>query len=104
MPRTPNKVLIDELDFEADSIAMHRAFESASLIGDEIIKIGELLNPGSGGIIGNTILKRDADMHLTEQEDICTEIRKALAHSVTRQRALNDKRRKFLDAELDKLP
>jgi len=82
---------------------MHKAFEGGELLGDEIVAIGESLKPLSGGIIGNKLLKADADLHLPEQESICADSRKAMADLIARQRKLNDTRRKWLDGELDKL-
>jgi hypothetical protein len=93
MPALPDKVILDKLDFDADSYSLLCAFLGAEQLGDEIVVAG-------GGLMNNNLLKEDASLHLTEQENICSDIRKAMADSIKRQRALNDKRRKWLDTKL----
>jgi hypothetical protein len=93
MPALPDKVILDKLDFDADSYSLLCAFKGAKQLGDEIVEAG-------GGLLNNNLLKEDASLHLVEQESICADIRKAMADSIKRQRALNDKRRKWLDTKL----
>jgi hypothetical protein len=103
MPRLPNKEVIDDIHFGADAFVMHQAFAAGKKIDAELIDLGETLKPGSGGIIGNELLKKDAHLHLPEQESICNDLHKFMAGISERQWKLVETRRKWLDGELDGL-
>lgn len=104
MPRMMDKIILNDSNFQADAFSLRRAFEVSHLVSEEIIGIGKTVSPVAGdGIVGNDLLKRDAEAHLSEQESICEAIHSAMADAITRQRALNEKRRKWLDTELDSL-
>jgi hypothetical protein len=81
----------------ADAYAMIKAFRAGKKLSKEIKKLG------GGQIKGNELLKADAFEHLAEQEDICLKLDTAMGDCITRQRALNDKRRKWIDTQLDAL-
>lgn len=96
MPQVIDKIRMNSGDFSGDSNSMLVAFEAGEKLSEEIVNIG-------GGIVGNALLKTDGDLHLAEQEAICADLDKIMADCIRRQRALNNKRRKWLDSEIDKL-
>lgn len=94
MPQVINKIRINSGDFAGDSKAMKEAFNNGALLGDEIIEVG------GGEIVGNALILEDGALHLVEQEAICHALDKAMAECIKRQRALNNKRRLWLDSKL----
>jgi len=94
MPRVPDKIIINCSVFDADAYSMHSAFEDGEKLSAEIMEIG------GGKAKGNLLLKEDADEHLAKQEAICSALDTGMADCIKRQRALNDKRRKWLDTKL----
>jgi hypothetical protein len=93
-PQVVNKIRQNSGDFAGDSKAMKEAFKNGEILGDEIIEIG-------GGLLaGNPLIIEDGKLHLAEQEKICADLDKAMTDAITRQRALNNKRRQWLDTKL----
>lgn len=93
-PGVINKIRLNNGDFVGDSKAMKSAFANGEKLGKEIIEVG------GGCIKGNPLIKEDSKLHLHEQEAICADLDKAMTDCITRQRALNEKRRQWLDTKL----
>lgn len=94
MPAVINKIRLNSGDFAGDAKCMKEAFKNGDALGEEIIEIG------GGEIVGNSLILEDGKLHLAEQEAICADLDKAMADAITRQRALNNKRRQWLDTKL----
>jgi len=93
-PQVINKIRQNSGDFAGDAKALKEAFKNGDLLGDEIIQVG------GGTIVGNPLVLEDGSLHLAEQEAICDALDKAMTKAITRQRALNNKRRMWLDTKL----
>jgi hypothetical protein len=94
MPQVINKIRINSGDFAGDAKSMKEAFANGLDLGEELIEIG------GGTIVGNPLVKEDGKLHLAEQESICEDLDKAMCDAIMRQRALNNKRRLWLDTKL----
>jgi hypothetical protein len=93
-PEVINKIRLNGPDFDADAYSMLSAFEVAAELGKEVIELG------GGHLKGNALIKEDGLLHLAEQEAICADLDAVMEDCIKRQRALNDKRRKWLDTKL----
>lgn len=93
-PQIINKIRLNDSGFNADAFSMLSAFEVAKKLGKEAQEIG------GGGLKGNTLIKEDGHLHLAEQEAICADLDAMMEDCIKRQRALNDKRRRWLDTKL----
>lgn len=95
MPRYPNKVLINDLTFRGRAKAIYAEFNAAIFLSDEVIVVG------GGSITNNAVLKEDAELHLAQQESLCSTLDAALDTFLAGQRALTEARRKWIDTKLD---
>jgi purine-nucleoside phosphorylase len=90
MPGVIDKIRLNGDVFEADANAMTRAFKSAEILASEMQADKKIF--------------KAAQQFVAEQEAICEKLDSVMAECIVAQRALTDKMRKWLDAELGLVP